>query len=214
MHGGYVEGVFLVIRQCPPYLSDMFAFRRRRTVSQQNDQRPRRDQCRTNRWTSSRRKPKRPSIVVSPGARPRGRGFGRGSVHRFSPTLTAEPLTEEEREEKSTLADQVFTNWNKPELRKFLELSGRYGRTAYTAIAAEMDNKTEDDLEAYAEVYWQRYKEIPGKGGLTSERAVVVVRATWLIAFETSVLCSRDRLGELHEEVRRRGKTKRKAQTR
>ena len=76
---------------------------------------------------------------------------------------TAEPLTEEEREEKATLAERVFTNWNKPELRKFLELSGRYGRNAYEAIAAEMDNKTEEDLEAYAEVYWQRYKEIPGE---------------------------------------------------
>jgi SWI/SNF-related matrix-associated actin-dependent regulator of chromatin subfamily A member 5 len=75
----------------------------------------------------------------------------------------AEPLTEEEREEKAALVEQVFTNWNKPELRKFLELSGRYGRTAHAAIAAEMDNKTEEDVETYAEVFWQRYKEIPGE---------------------------------------------------
>ncbi|KAG7562284.1 hypothetical protein FFLO_02272 [Filobasidium floriforme] len=77
----------------------------------------------------------------------------------------AEPLTEEEREEKAALVEQVFTNWNKPELRKFLELSGRYGRTAHAAIAAEMDNKTEEDVETYAEVFWQRYKEIPGWEG-------------------------------------------------
>jgi hypothetical protein len=94
---------------------------------------------------------------------------------------TAEPLTEEEREEKSTLAERVFTNWNKPELRKFLELSGRYGRDAYTAIAAEMDNKTEEDLEAYAEVYWQRYKEIPGEAGRRLQRGSRSWRNTALI---------------------------------
>lgn len=77
----------------------------------------------------------------------------------------AVPLTDEEREEKAELADKVFTNWNKPELRKFLELSGRYGKTSYTVIAAEMDNKSEDDVQTYAKVFWNRYKEIPGWEG-------------------------------------------------
>jgi SWI/SNF-related matrix-associated actin-dependent regulator of chromatin subfamily A member 5 len=91
----------------------------------------------------------------------RDRSYNQSLIDNF--LSAAEPLTEEEREEKAALVEQVFTNWNKPELRKFLELSGRYGRTAHAAIAAEMDNKTEEDLEAYAEVYWKRYKEIPGE---------------------------------------------------
>jgi SWI/SNF-related matrix-associated actin-dependent regulator of chromatin subfamily A member 5 len=86
----------------------------------------------------------------------------------------ANPLTEAEREEKVELAEQVFTNWNKPEVRKFCELSGRYGRKAYGAIAAEMDNKTEDDIEAYADIFWARYKEISGK--FLSSQSVAIMR--------------------------------------
>ncbi|KAH6842559.1 SNF2 family N-terminal domain-containing protein [Chaetomium sp. MPI-CAGE-AT-0009] len=72
----------------------------------------------------------------------------------------ATPLTEEEQEEKQTLAQQGFGDWNRRDFQQFINGSGRYGRQDYEGIAMEVDSKTPQEIKAYAKVFWQRYTEI------------------------------------------------------
>ncbi|KAK3294993.1 SNF2 family N-terminal domain-containing protein [Chaetomium fimeti] len=72
----------------------------------------------------------------------------------------ATPLTEEEQEEKQTLAQQGFGDWNRRDFQQFVNGSGRYGRQDYEGIAMEVDSKTPQEVKTYAKVFWQRYTEI------------------------------------------------------
>ncbi|KAM7198630.1 ISWI chromatin-remodeling complex ATPase ISW2 [Rhypophila sp. PSN 637] len=72
----------------------------------------------------------------------------------------ATPLTEEEQEEKQKLAEQGFAEWNRRDFQQFINASGRYGRDDYEGIAQDVDNKTAEEIEEYAQVFWKRYKEI------------------------------------------------------
>ncbi|KAH6613791.1 SNF2 family N-terminal domain-containing protein [Chaetomium sp. MPI-SDFR-AT-0129] len=72
----------------------------------------------------------------------------------------ATALTEEEQEEKQTLAQQGFGDWNRRDFQQFVNGSGRYGRQDYDGIALEVDSKTAQEIKAYAKVFWQRYTEI------------------------------------------------------
>ncbi|EAQ84663.1 conserved hypothetical protein [Chaetomium globosum CBS 148.51] len=72
----------------------------------------------------------------------------------------ATPLTEEEQEEKQTLAQQGFGDWNRRDFQQFINGSGRYGRQDYEGIAMEVDSKTSQEIKTYAKVFWQRYTEI------------------------------------------------------
>ncbi|KAI9900202.1 hypothetical protein N3K66_004464 [Trichothecium roseum] len=72
----------------------------------------------------------------------------------------AEPLTDEQKEEKEQLATEGFGEWNKRDFQQFVNGSGKYGRTSYEGISQEVDSKTPAEVKAYAKVFWQRYKEI------------------------------------------------------
>jgi SWI/SNF-related matrix-associated actin-dependent regulator of chromatin subfamily A member 5 len=72
----------------------------------------------------------------------------------------ATPLTEEEKQEKEELSTQGFSTWNRRDFQQFINASGKYGRTAYDAIAEEIDSKSTAEIKAYAKVFWQRYTEI------------------------------------------------------
>ncbi|XXH03940.1 hypothetical protein Hte_010348 [Hypoxylon texense] len=72
----------------------------------------------------------------------------------------ATALTEEEQEEKQTLSQQGFGDWNKRDFQQFINGSGRYGRNDYERIAEEVDSKSAAEVKAYAKVFWQRYTEI------------------------------------------------------
>ncbi|KAI4861413.1 SWI/SNF family of DNA-dependent ATPase [Hypoxylon rubiginosum] len=72
----------------------------------------------------------------------------------------ATALTEEEQEEKQTLSQQGFGDWNKRDFQQFINGSGRYGRNDYERIAEEVDSKSAAEVKAYAKVFWQRYSEI------------------------------------------------------
>lgn len=74
----------------------------------------------------------------------------------------AEPLTEEEKEEKQQLIAQGFSDWSKRDFTNFIHQCARYGRNNYTAIAKEFEKKTAEDIERYSKVFWERYKEIEG----------------------------------------------------
>lgn len=74
----------------------------------------------------------------------------------------AEPLTPEEEEEKKSLSQQGFGNWNRRDFTHFIHLNAKYGRNNISAIAAEFEDKTEEEVQKYSEVFWQRYTEIDG----------------------------------------------------
>ncbi|EPE34187.1 P-loop containing nucleoside triphosphate hydrolase [Glarea lozoyensis ATCC 20868] len=72
----------------------------------------------------------------------------------------ATPLTAEEQEEKQTLSQQGFAEWNRRDFQQFINGSAKYGRKNFPMIAEEVDGKTESEIKAYAKVFWQRYTEI------------------------------------------------------
>ncbi|KAG5356988.1 SWI/SNF-related matrix-associated actin-dependent regulator of chromatin subfamily A member 5 [Yarrowia sp. C11] len=74
----------------------------------------------------------------------------------------AEPLTEEEEEEKVELSSKGFSNWNRRDFTNFVQASARHGRNNFADIATEFEDKTQADIKKYAGVFWQRYTEING----------------------------------------------------
>ncbi|KAK9378888.1 SNF2 family N-terminal domain-containing protein [Kockiozyma suomiensis] len=74
----------------------------------------------------------------------------------------AEPLTEEEEEEKRALANDGFSNWSRRDFTHFIQLNAKYGRENIEGIASEFEGKTFDEVKTYSEVFWDRYTEIEG----------------------------------------------------
>ena len=75
----------------------------------------------------------------------------------------AEPLTEEEEKKKTEWESEGFGNWNKVEFKKFLSVSGKYGRNSIEVIAMELAaTKTFEEVRAYAVAFWKNYKTIEG----------------------------------------------------
>ncbi|KAI8055731.1 SMARCA1 protein [Syncephalis plumigaleata] len=72
----------------------------------------------------------------------------------------AEPLTEEEQAEKERLLEQGFEDWNRRDFNAFVKACERHGRNQLEMIAEEIESKTLEQVQRYAETFWQRYKEI------------------------------------------------------
>ncbi|KAF2138477.1 uncharacterized protein K452DRAFT_321050 [Aplosporella prunicola CBS 121167] len=72
----------------------------------------------------------------------------------------AEPLTEAEKEEKEKLSQEGFPDWNRRDFQQFINGSAKYGRKNYHLIEDEVDGKTAEEIEAYAKVFWKKYKDI------------------------------------------------------
>ncbi|KAF2643616.1 hypothetical protein P280DRAFT_467614 [Massarina eburnea CBS 473.64] len=72
----------------------------------------------------------------------------------------AEPLTEEEKAEKERLIEKGFPEWNKRDFQQFLNGSAKFGRKNYAGISEEVDGKTAEEIEAYAKVFWKKYKTL------------------------------------------------------
>jgi SWI/SNF-related matrix-associated actin-dependent regulator of chromatin subfamily A member 5 len=72
----------------------------------------------------------------------------------------AVPLTEEEKEEKERLLEEGFPEWNKRDFQQFLNGSAKFGRQNYAGISEEVDGKEADEIEAYAKVFWKKYKTL------------------------------------------------------
>ncbi|KAF2812362.1 uncharacterized protein BDZ99DRAFT_265269 [Mytilinidion resinicola] len=72
----------------------------------------------------------------------------------------AEPLTEQEKEEKVKLIAQGFPEWNKRDFQQFLNGSAKYGRHNYEGINEEVDGKNTEEIKAYAKVFWKKYQQI------------------------------------------------------
>ncbi|SAM03058.1 hypothetical protein [Absidia glauca] len=72
----------------------------------------------------------------------------------------ARPLTEEEDEERRSLYSEGFTNWSKKDFSAFVNACAKYGRSKIKLIADDINSKTFDEVERYAKVFWERYKEL------------------------------------------------------
>ncbi|CAN8269599.1 unnamed protein product [Cochlearia groenlandica] len=71
-----------------------------------------------------------------------------------------DPLTAEEVEEKEALSEEGFATWGRRDFNSFLRACEKYGRDDIKSIASEMEGKTEEEVERYANVFKERYKEI------------------------------------------------------
>ncbi|SCU91552.1 LAME_0E12948g1_1 [Lachancea meyersii CBS 8951] len=74
----------------------------------------------------------------------------------------ATEYTEEDEELKQKLIGEAFMNWNRKEFFVFINSCARFGRDDYGSIAETLDNKSVEDVKAYAKVFWARYSELPG----------------------------------------------------
>ncbi|XP_068660734.1 ISWI chromatin-remodeling complex ATPase CHR11-like [Aristolochia californica] len=71
-----------------------------------------------------------------------------------------EPLTSEEQEEKEQLLEEGFSSWTRRDFNTFIRACEKYGRNDIKGIASEMEGKTEEEVERYAKVFKERYKEL------------------------------------------------------
>ena len=71
-----------------------------------------------------------------------------------------EPLTEQEQEEKVTLSEEGFGDWNRRDFQQFINGCAKYGRGNYEGIAIEVDAKDAEQVKEYAQVFWKRHREI------------------------------------------------------
>jgi SWI/SNF-related matrix-associated actin-dependent regulator of chromatin subfamily A member 5 len=74
----------------------------------------------------------------------------------------AAPFTEKDARKKEILWAQGFPNWGKKDLQAFVRGCERYGREDLEAIQAhELFEKTLEQVQEYAQVFWQRFQELP-----------------------------------------------------
>ncbi|VAH02267.1 unnamed protein product [Triticum turgidum subsp. durum] len=71
-----------------------------------------------------------------------------------------EPLNEEEQEEKEQLLEEGFSTWTRRDFNTFIRACEKYGRDDIKSIASEMEGKTEEEVQRYAEVFKERYTEL------------------------------------------------------
>ncbi|KAJ8447715.1 LOW QUALITY PROTEIN: hypothetical protein Cgig2_031769 [Carnegiea gigantea] len=77
--------------------------------------------------------------------------------------MTDPPLTAEEQEEKERLLEEGFSTWTRRDFNTFIRACEKYGRNDIRSIASEMEGKTYEEVERYAKVFKERYKELNGK---------------------------------------------------
>ncbi|CCK72909.1 chromatin-remodeling ATPase ISW1 KNAG_0M00560 [Huiozyma naganishii CBS 8797] len=73
----------------------------------------------------------------------------------------AQPLTEEEEEERVELEAEGFPNWTKNEYRKFVSCCAKHGRNSIEAIAKELaPGKTLEEVTTYAAAFWSKVQYV------------------------------------------------------
>ncbi|KAL5701362.1 hypothetical protein ACHQM5_026707 [Ranunculus cassubicifolius] len=71
-----------------------------------------------------------------------------------------DPLTTEEHEEKLQLLEEGFSTWTRRDFNTFIRACEKYGRDDIKSIATEVEGKSEEEVERYAQVFKERYKEL------------------------------------------------------
>lgn len=73
----------------------------------------------------------------------------------------ARPLTEDELLERDTLvSENPFKDWMRRDFNAFIRACEKHGRSNIDAIVKEVDSKSEEEVRAYADVFFQRYTEL------------------------------------------------------
>lgn len=72
----------------------------------------------------------------------------------------AEPLTEDEMNEKDSLLTMGFTNWSKRDFNQFIKANEKYGRDDLSSISKEVEGKTGKEVIEYSKVFWERCNEL------------------------------------------------------
>ncbi len=57
---------------------------------------------------------------------------------------------------------QGFGTWNRRDFNAFVKASELHGRDNIKVIAADIESKTEDEVQQYANVFWKNHKSLPG----------------------------------------------------
>lgn len=57
---------------------------------------------------------------------------------------------------------QGFASWTRRDFNTFIRACEKYGRNDIKSIASEMEGKTEEEVQRYAKVFKERYKELSG----------------------------------------------------
>lgn len=73
---------------------------------------------------------------------------------------TAEPLSEEQTQEKERLLQEGFADWSRKDFNHFVRASAEYGREDIDNICKEVEGKEPDEVRAYAKVFWERKDEL------------------------------------------------------
>ncbi|XP_057538927.1 ISWI chromatin-remodeling complex ATPase CHR11 [Amaranthus tricolor] len=74
--------------------------------------------------------------------------------------MTDPPLTSEEQDEKDRLLEEGFSTWTRRDFNTFIRACEKFGRNDIKSIAIEMEGKTYEEVERYAKVFKERYKEL------------------------------------------------------
>ncbi|KAK8338757.1 hypothetical protein V6Z12_A09G273500 [Gossypium hirsutum] len=82
------------------------------------------------------------------------------SIDEAEPEEGGDPLTAEELEEKEQLLEEGFSSWSRRDFNTFIRACEKYGRNDIKSIASEMEGKTEEEVQRYAKVFKERYKEL------------------------------------------------------
>jgi hypothetical protein len=69
-------------------------------------------------------------------------------------------LTPEEFNEMQRLRNTGFTNWNKKDLQKYVSGCESFGVKDVEKITELIKTKTVAEVQAYAEVFWERKEEL------------------------------------------------------
>ncbi|XP_052188741.1 ISWI chromatin-remodeling complex ATPase CHR11 isoform X1 [Diospyros lotus] len=82
------------------------------------------------------------------------------TIDMDEPEELGDPLTAEEQEEKEHLLEEGFATWSRRDFNTFIRACEKYGRNDIKSIASEMEGKSEEEVERYAQVFKERYKEL------------------------------------------------------
>lgn len=65
--------------------------------------------------------------------------------------------------EKEQLIEQGFGDWKKNQFHSFMRTMEKYGRDQMDLAVKEVEGKTEDEVRAYAKVFFERVHEMSGE---------------------------------------------------
>jgi len=73
---------------------------------------------------------------------------------------SAEPLSEEQLQEKEALLQKGYGDWSRKDFNHFVRACAEFGRDDIDNICKEVEGKDPDEVRGYAEIFWARKDEL------------------------------------------------------